>query len=136
MFSCDFCENFKNTFFTEHFRTTASEWLKNESIFCILQTNIILFQALICIYSLPKIPQFHLISWCGNFGERHSFRMVSGVLPETMQNCDFPQKLLTRKLGEITVFFAVILQAYIWLNELITRIYRLHTKFIFHVENK
>ena len=62
--------------------------------------------------------------------------MVSGVLPETMQNCDFPQKLLTRKLGEITVFFAVILQAYIWLNELITRIYRLHTKFIFHVENK
>ena len=25
MFSCEFCENFKNTFFTEHLWTTASE---------------------------------------------------------------------------------------------------------------
>ena len=25
MFSWEFCENFKNTFFTEHLRTTASE---------------------------------------------------------------------------------------------------------------
>ena len=25
VFSCEFCEIFKNTFFTEHFRTTASE---------------------------------------------------------------------------------------------------------------
>ena len=24
MFSCEFCEIFKNTFFTEHLRTTAS----------------------------------------------------------------------------------------------------------------
>ena len=25
-----------------------------------------------------KIPQFHLISWCGNFVKRHSFRIVFG----------------------------------------------------------
>ena len=25
-----------------------------------------------------KIPKFHLISWCGNFVERYSFRVVSG----------------------------------------------------------
>ena len=25
-----------------------------------------------------KIPKFHLISWCGNFAETHSFRRVSG----------------------------------------------------------
>ena len=37
---------------------------------------------------LRKMPLFHLISWRGNFVERHSFR--------------------TRKLGEITTFYAVI----------------------------
>ena len=34
--------------------------------------------------SLCKIPQIYLISWCGNFMERHSFRIVLGHLPETM----------------------------------------------------
>ena len=34
--------------------------------------------------SLQKIPQFHLISWCGNFVERHSFHF--------------------KKLGEITIY--------------------------------
>ena len=28
--------------------------------------------------SLRKIPQFHLIFWCGNFVERHIFYIVSG----------------------------------------------------------
>ena len=37
---------------------------------------------------LRKIPKRHLISWCGNFVERHSF--------------------YTRKLGEILVFYARI----------------------------
>ena len=27
VFSCKFCEIFKNTFFTEHFRTSASAWI-------------------------------------------------------------------------------------------------------------
>ena len=34
--------------------------------------------------TLRKIPHFHLISWCGNFAERHSFRRVSGESPKTM----------------------------------------------------
>ena len=36
-------------------------------------------------YSLCKIRQFHLISWCGNFVERQSFRTNSGESPETMR---------------------------------------------------
>ena len=37
------------------------------------------------IRALRKILQFHLISWCGNFMERHSFRIVLGHSPETMR---------------------------------------------------
>ena len=35
--------------------------------------------------ALCKLPQFRLISWYGNFVERHSFRIVSGDSPETMR---------------------------------------------------
>ena len=35
--------------------------------------------------ALRKIPQFHLISWYGNFVERHGFWIVSGHPPETMR---------------------------------------------------
>ena len=35
--------------------------------------------------SLQKIPQFHLISWCGNFVESHIFRIVSGESPKPMR---------------------------------------------------
>ena len=38
-------------------------------------------------YSLRKIPNFHLIAWCKNFVERHSFCRVSGNLPETAERC-------------------------------------------------
>ena len=34
---------------------------------------------------LWKIPKFHLISWCGNFVEKHRFGIVSGESPETMR---------------------------------------------------
>ena len=51
-------------------------------------------------YLSLKILQFHLIFWCRNYVKRHSFRQVSG-------NCAFVQNLYTRKLGEITVFYAV-----------------------------
>ena len=44
--------------------------------------------------SLRKIPKFQLIFWCGNFVEKHSFRA-------------FPQNFHTRKLDEISVFYAV-----------------------------
>ena len=40
--------------------------------------------------------------WCGNFVERHS------------GNCAFPQNFHTRKLGEITVFYAVVASARFW----------------------
>ena len=30
------------------------------------------------LFTLCKIPKFHLISWCGNFMERHSFRRILG----------------------------------------------------------
>ena len=34
---------------------------------------------------MHAIPKFHLISWCGNFVERRSFRRVSVDLPETLR---------------------------------------------------
>ena len=37
------------------------------------------------IPALQKIPSFHLISSCGNFVERESFRIISGESPKTMQ---------------------------------------------------
>ena len=49
--------------------------------------------------TLRKIPQLHLISWCGNFVERQ-FVSACG-------NCTFLQNFYTRKLGEITAFYAV-----------------------------
>ena len=49
----------------------------------IIQTLCLMITQLILL-PRQKIPQFHLISWCSNFVERHSFRIVSGKLPETM----------------------------------------------------
>ena len=43
--------------------------------------------------SLRKIPQFHLIFWCGNFAKKNSFRIVSG-----------------------DVFFAVFLTSFLWFD--------------------
>ena len=41
--------------------------------------------------------------------ERHSFRIVYGNRPKLSGNCAFPQNFHTMKLGEILVFYAVIL---------------------------
>ena len=43
--------------------------------------------------TLQKIPQFHLISWYGNFVERHSFRTVLCDSPETMRKLRLSKKL-------------------------------------------
>ena len=40
--------------------------------------------------------------------ERHSFRIIFGDLPETLRKL---QNFHTRKLGEITVFYAVSFRA-------------------------
>ena len=50
--------------------------------------------------TLHKIPKFHLISWCGNFKERHSFRVVSGDSPETMRKLYLSQKFPHQKIRE------------------------------------
>ena len=54
--------------------------------------------------SQRKKTKFHLISWCGHFVEKHSFRRVSEFL---CGSCAFPQNFHTRKLGEITVVYVV-----------------------------
>ena len=52
--------------------------------------------------TLQKITKFHQISWCRNFVERHSLcRNFCG-------NCAFAQYFHIMKLGEISVFYAVI----------------------------
>ena len=55
-----------------------------------------------CVYSynhpLREIPWFHLISWCGNFVERHSFRIVSGESPKTMRKLCLATKFLHQKI--------------------------------------
>ena len=43
--------------------------------------------------SLRKIPQFHLISWCEYFVEKHSFRIASANSPETMRKLRLSKKL-------------------------------------------
>ena len=48
-----------------------------------------------------KCRNFNLISWCGNFVERNSFR------PKLCGNCAFPQNVHNKKLDEITVLYAV-----------------------------
>ena len=57
--------------------------------------------------TLREMPKLDLISWSGNFVERHNFRRVSGVSPELYGNCAFPQNVHTRKLGGISIFYAV-----------------------------
>ena len=66
--------------------------LQYVSVFCAISSFAISY------HSLRKIPQFHLISWCGYFAERHSFHIVSGELRKS------------RKSGEITVFFPLIIE--------------------------
>ena len=58
--------------------------------------------------TLPKISKFHLIFCSGNFVETHSFDKVSGELPETPQKLCVSKKFYTRKLGEITAFYAMV----------------------------
>ena len=49
-----------------------------------------------------KILKYHLISWCGNFVERHSLRRVLGESPETMRKLcpatKFPHQEIKREL--------------------------------------
>ena len=53
-----------------------------------------------------QMPKFHLILWCENFVEIHSFRSVSG--DETLGNWAFPQNFYSQELAEISVFYAAL----------------------------
>ena len=46
---------------------------------------------------LRRIPKFHLITWCTNFVETHSFLSFSGDTPKLSGNCRFPQNSRTKK---------------------------------------
>ena len=65
--------------------------------------------------------------------EKHSFRIVSGESLETMQKLFFLQNLYTRKLGEIKVFYAVLL---IRLNIFSSAIYIAVFRFAFKTDDK
>ena len=54
---------------------------------------------------LHKVPKFHPVSWGRNRVETHSFRMIRS---ELCGSCKFPQTFHTRKLGEISVFYAAL----------------------------
>ena len=54
---------------------------------------------------LHKVPKFHPVSWPRNHVEKHSFRMIRSLL---WGSSKFPQTFHTRKLGEISVFYAAL----------------------------
>ena len=55
---------------------------------------------------LRKIPKFRRISWCENFVELHG-----RFLRNSAWNCAFPQNRHARNLGEIIVFYAVLVSS-------------------------
>ena len=48
--------------------------------------------------TLRKIPKFHLISWCGNFVETHSFCKILSESPETLGKLKVPTKFPHQKI--------------------------------------
>ena len=60
------------------------------------------------VLALRQLSWFHLIFWCRNFVEVHSFRRVSGDWLETLRKLCTTTKFLHRKLGKISVFYAVL----------------------------
>ena len=74
-------------------------YFENQYFFCFNP----LHQSSLLNLSLHKIPQFHLISRCRNFAEAHTasarFRAIRPKLYENFVH--------SRKLGEISVFYAV-----------------------------
>ena len=57
--------------------------------------------------TLHKIPGFHLISWCGSFMERHSFRRVSGHSANTLRKLWFSTKFPHQEIRLNITFYAV-----------------------------
>ena len=66
----------------------------------------------VCLHTLHKIPWFHLVSWCGSFRANHT-------------KIAFPQIFHTRKLGEISVFYAILFTLIIVPNHQISLHYKM-----------
>ena len=47
--------------------------------------------------SLDKVPEFQLISWCGNFVKTHKLLKYWANHKKLRENCAFPQSFHTRK---------------------------------------
>ena len=58
--------------------------------------------------ALRNIQKFDLISWCGKFVERHSFPQSFARTAQNSAETAFPRNFHTRKLGEISIFFALL----------------------------
>ena len=85
MFSCEFCEIFKNTIFYKTPLVTAS-------VFDPLVPGV--YYKKVSNSALRKIPKLNLISSCENFVERHSFSSVSGESFETLRKLCLSTKFL------------------------------------------
>ena len=84
MLSCEFCENFKNTFFTEHFQKTTSE-----NITLLFITLVILMQK---ILSFIKIWQCPVYKCCGDQLSSRKYEELLGMLID--HKCTFEDQLL------------------------------------------
>ena len=81
---------------------------------------------------LVEIPKFHLISWCGNFEERHNFHRVLRNSSEISRNCAFPQNFHPHQdLVKILVFYAVkVCYSYFDCLKLVLKVYKWISKFL------
>ena len=79
VFSCEFCEIFKKTFFSEHVRATVSEYSRIE--FCGKIAQLIIF-------SYPTTPRKMfpfkntraLFSFSSTIGNTHTVRLIEGFV--------------------------------------------------------
>ena len=55
-------------------------------------------------HTLCKIPKFHLNSWC----RKGAVAVECQAIPPKLSKTAFPQNFHTRKLGEISIFYAVM----------------------------
>ena len=83
--------------FAEHFRELASKYIVN------IKGSILTA----CLRALRKISKFHLMSWFGNIMETQFSQSFGWYTRKLCGSCAFPENFYTRKLGEITVFYAV-----------------------------
>ena len=96
MFSCEFCENFKNTFFTEHLWTTASVIRTAEyGILVIKKTSVKTLQIL--LYSVfLNVPIKHPLNTCKKKKKEKKFnckkKTKKKLLSQLLLNCNIEKQ--------------------------------------------